>query len=61
MLGRFSLPSLFSPELEYKFPLLISVGYLTHGVPEADGNLSVVRNAVASALSVFIETEASFS
>ena len=51
----------FSPELEYKFPLLIVVGYLTHRLPEADGHLSVVWNAVASALAVFIETETSFS
>lgn len=43
------------------FPLLIVGGYLTHGLSEADGYLSVVWNAVACALVVFIETKTSFS
>lgn len=43
------------------FPLLVVVGDLAHGLPEADGNLAVVWNAVARALSVFVETETSFS
>lgn len=43
------------------FPLLIIMGDLTHSLSEADGYLSVVRNAIASALAVFIETETSFS
>lgn len=57
----FSLQSLLSPELEYVFPLLIVGGYLTHGLSEADGYLSVVWNAVARALVVFIETKTSLS
>lgn len=52
--------SLLSPELEYIFPLLVVISYLTHSLSEADGYLSVVWNAIASALAVFIETEASF-
>lgn len=43
------------------FPLLIVIGYLTHSLSEADGYLSVVWNAVASALAVFIETKTSSS
>lgn len=53
--------SVFSPELEYVFPFLIVMGYFTHSLSQADGNFSVVWNAVASTLAVFIETKTSFS
>ena len=51
----------FSPELEYMFPLLIAVCYLTHGLAEADGYLSMIWNSVAGTLAIFIETQTSFS
>lgn len=43
------------------FPLLIVVCDLTHSLSKTDGYLSMVRNAVAGALAVFIETKTSFS
>lgn len=43
------------------FPLLVVVGYLTHSLSEAYGYLSVVWNAIACALAVFVETKTSLS
>lgn len=51
----------FSPELEYKFSLLIVVCYLADCLSQADGYLSVVWNATTGALAVFVETQTSFS
>ena len=40
------------------FPLLVVVGDLTHRLPQADGDLTVVGDAVAGALVVLIEAQA---
>lgn len=41
------------------FPLFVVVGYFTHGLLQAEGHLSVVRDATADTLVVFVETEVS--
>lgn len=43
------------------FPLLIVMSYFTHSISQADGHLSVVWDAIAGTLTVFVETETSFS
>lgn len=49
-----------SPEFEYMFPLLVVMCYLTHCLAKAYGYLSMVWNAIASALVIFVETKTSF-
>lgn len=42
------------------FPLFVVKGYFTHSLLQAEGHLSVVRDATADALVVFEEMKASF-
>lgn len=46
------------PQFEDVFPLLVVEGDLADGLAEADGNFSVVRDAVAGALVVLVEPQA---
>lgn len=48
-----------SPQLEDVFSLLVVVGDLAGGLTEADGNFSVVGDAVRRALVVLIEAQTS--